>query len=45
MCCDLNHARVGELGDERLTKVRIPEPMDSGADEYDIPAFLRRKAE
>lgn len=31
--------------DERMAKVRIPEPMDSGADEYDIPAFLRRKAE
>ena len=30
---------------ERLAKVRMPEPMDSGADEYDIPAFLRRKAE
>ncbi len=31
--------------DERFAKVRAPEPMDSGADEYDIPAFLRRKAE
>ncbi len=30
---------------ERLAKVRPPELLDSGADEYDIPAFMRRKAE
>jgi len=30
---------------ERLTKVRAPDVNDGGADEYDIPAFLRRKVD
>lgn len=30
---------------ERLTKVKGPERSDVATDEYDIPAFLRRKAE
>ena len=30
---------------ERVTKVRVPDRLDVAADEYDIPAFLRRRAE
>ncbi|OGQ84295.1 MAG: cell division protein FtsZ [Deltaproteobacteria bacterium RIFOXYA12_FULL_58_15] len=30
---------------ERLTKIRLPDNADTMEDEYDIPAFLRRKAE
>jgi cell division protein FtsZ len=30
---------------ERLTKVRAPENADAAEDEYDIPAFLRRKVD
>jgi len=30
---------------ERIAKVHVPELMDSAVDEYDIPAFMRRKAD
>ena len=30
---------------ERLAKVRVPEGAETVEDEYDIPAFLRRKAD
>jgi cell division protein FtsZ len=31
--------------EERIAKVHCPEPMDSAVDEYDVPAFMRRKAD
>ena len=30
---------------ERIAKVRMPEPAEVAKDEYDIPAFLRKRAE